>query len=423
MQILGSILVSLVGFRLLQSIFGSFQTQIIAKESRRKALMLLDEQIAATQALHRQRENEQQHWNGYRKFRVERKVLEAENICSLYLIPHDEKKLPHYRPGQFLTFRFNLPEPETGTLKPVVRCYSLSDAPRSDYYRITVKRVPPPPGSNVPAGRISNYFHDQVKEGDILDIQAPRGEFAIDPHDTSPVVLIGGGVGITPLLSMINTVLESDSTRDVWLFYGVRCGREHAMREHLQQLDEAHENFHLSVYYSCPDDSDQAAGTYHHAGHVDVGLIRDALKVCNFDYYICGPPPMMESLVPALKDWGVPKEKIHTEAFGPATVHKAAKPVVVPGDEDESDQAQVTIQFSRSGVKLNWDSAKENLLEFALSQGINIDCGCRAGSCGSCEVAVKQGRVGYTIEPGAELGEGSCLTCIGYPETDLVIDA
>jgi len=323
-----------------------------------------------------------------------------------------------------LTFRFQLPDQKMQKSKPVVRCYSLSDAPRPDYYRVTVKRVPSPPGVDAPEGRISNYFHDHVIEGDILDVQAPRGDFSLDPAEESPVVLVGGGVGVTPVLSMANTILETDIQRDVWFFLGVRCGREHPMREHLQQLDERYDRFHLMVCYSCPEECDESEKDFQREGHVNLAVIRETVKVCNFDFYICGPPPMMESLVPDLKDWGVPEEKIHTEAFGPATVNRAKKPSTPQKNQtDGENQPEITIQFSRSETCVTWDHNQQSLLDFALDQGIEIDSGCRAGSCGSCEVAVKQGEVEYTVEPSVEVEKGSCQACISCPKTNLVIEA
>ncbi|MDG2391326.1 MAG: 2Fe-2S iron-sulfur cluster-binding protein [Planctomycetaceae bacterium] len=424
MQILGSILISLIGLRLVLSLLDVIRTQRHSANQRRKSLELLDERIASIRALRKQRETQQTHWNGYRKFRVDRKVLEADNICSFYLVPHDGKPLPKYRPGQFLTFRFQLPDLNTKKSKSVVRCYSLSEAPRPGYYRVTVKRVPPPPGVDAPEGRVSNYFHDHVIEGDILDVQSPRGDFFLEPTERSPVVLIGGGVGVTPVLSMANTILETDIQRDVWFFLGVRCGREHPMREHLQQLDEQYDHFHLMVCYSCPEGCDESEKIFHHKGHVDLAVISETVKVCNYDFYICGPPPMMETLVPALKDWGVPKEKIHTEAFGPATVNRAKKSSTPQKSQaDSENKPEITVQFSRSETCVTWDHNQSSLLDFALDQGIEIDSGCRAGSCGSCEVAVKQGEIEYTVEPSVEVGRGSCLACIACPKTNLVIEA
>ncbi len=161
-------------------------------------------------------------WPGYRSFHVERKVPEdsAGQVCSFYLVPEDGKPLPPFLPGQFLTFQLDIPAPAGGT-QTVVRCYSLSDAPQPNRYRISVKRAPSPIGSAHPPGASSNYFHDLVEVGSTLKVRAPGGHFHIDRSD-APVVLIGGGVGITPMLSMLNWCLTAQPGREVWLFYGVR---------------------------------------------------------------------------------------------------------------------------------------------------------------------------------------------------------
>lgn len=418
MQVAGIIICAFVGIRLLQSIISAFQTQSIRSLSADQSLALFDEQIAATKALRVRREDQQLHWNGYRKFRVAKKIVEAEATASLYLVPHDKKKLPGFLPGQFLTFRFQMPGDKPTELKPAIRCYSLSDAPRDDYFRVTVKRVPAAHGSDHPPGCISNHIHDNINVGDILDVQAPRGEFSLDPHSINPVVLIGGGVGVTPVLSMLNAITEAGSNREVWFFYGVRCSADQIMQQHLRALADAHPNVHLSVCYSSPTESDADCGPYH-SGHVSIDLIKDRLKVTNFDFYICGPGGMMDTLVPALKEWGVPKDRIHTEAFGPAAVKKPApaKPNV-PG---QKPAATFTVQFSRSGKTIEWDADADNLLNLAQNNGIAIDSGCRAGSCGTCLVAVKAGSTESTVD--ADCPDGSCLTCVSVPVGNVVLDA
>lgn len=164
-------------------------------------------------------------WPGFRTFRVERKVAEdaAQSVCSFYLVPEDGRPLPPFLPGQFLTFRLDLPR-ATGGVEHAVRCHSLSDSPKAGNYRISIKRVPPTAGSAVPPGRSSGYFHDQVAAGSLLQVRAPAGRFCLDRSD-APVVLIAGGIGITPLLSILNWCVAEQPRREVWLFYGVRDGR------------------------------------------------------------------------------------------------------------------------------------------------------------------------------------------------------
>ena len=417
MQIFGAIICLLAAARLIQSIVSASQRHAALVEQA-----IMDEQIAAAKALRVQCQQQSLHWNGFRKFRVREKVTEADNVCSLYLIPHDARPLPSFRPGQYLTFRFSLPGSRAGENKPVVRCYSLSDAPRPDHFRITVKRVPPPDNSDAPPGRISGHILDNVRMGDILDVQAPRGEFTLDPYGTGPAVLIAGGVGVTPLLSMVNAVAESGSGRVVWFFYGVRNGTEHAMRQQLDQIVDRFPNVRLHVCYSRPREDDRQGTDYQEAGHISIDVVQRVVKVPNYEFYVCGPPSMMDSLVPALKDWGVPKERIHTEAFGPATVSTAAPKQKQNGTDNKSTPS-AKIQFSRSGREIEWDRSAGNILDLALRNDIPIESGCRVGSCGTCVVAVKRGRTSYNTEPDAECSDGSCLTCVSVPDGDLVLDA
>jgi len=188
-------------------------------------------------------------WQGFRFFKVVRKEFEdaRQSICSFYLEPADgmSRPLPSFRPGQFLTFRLDIPAQE-GTTHQVVRCYSLSDAPGQSHYRISIKRVPPPTGTDYPPGRSSAFFHDQVLPGSSLAVKAPSGHFHID-RSNAPVALIAGGIGITPMMSMLNACIQEQPDREVWLFYGVRNSHEVIMNPHLDALAGAHPNFHLRL--------------------------------------------------------------------------------------------------------------------------------------------------------------------------------
>jgi ferredoxin-NADP reductase len=260
-------------------------------------------------------------WSGLRSFRVDRKVFEdvAQSICSFYLVPEDGQALPPFKPGQFITFTLGIPVP--GGQQKIVRCYSLSDAPHADHYRVSIKRVPAPPDSSLPPGLGSSYFHDQVAVGSKLQVRAPSGHFHID-QGHAPVVLIGGGIGITPMLSMLYWLLAQQPQREVWLFYGVRNSQELVMAPQLRQLAAQHPQFHLQLCFSNPLPGDQPGRDFQHQGRVDIQLLRLLLPLKPFHYYICGPGPMMQSMVAALEDWGVPDSQIHYEAFGPASIKR-----------------------------------------------------------------------------------------------------
>ena len=360
-------------------------------------------------------------WQGFRSFRVERKVFEdgLQSVCSFYLVPEDGQPLPPFLPGQFLTFRFDVPTAAGGT-EPVVRCYSLSDAPRPEAYRISVKRELPPAGSGLPPGRSSGFLHDHVEVGSRLQVRAPSGHFHIDRSD-APVVLIGGGIGITPMLSMANWCLADQPAREVWLFYGVRNSREMIMKPALEGLAAAHPNFRLRVCFSDALPEDVAVRDYQHRSRVDVNVLRMQLPLKAYQFYICGPNPMMESLVPALEDWGVPDARIHFEAFGPASVKR--RTTTTAAGAAAGNETGIMINFAKSGKQLPWQPASGSLLEFAEANGISVNSGCRAGGCGSCQTTIQSGEVAYHQPPDCDPEPGSCLLCVCSPKTSVTLEA
>ena len=259
-----------------------------------------------------------------------------------------------------------------------------------------------------------------MKEGDIIDVKAPAGQFTLEPAGSGPVVLIGGGIGLTPVLSMLEGIVEAGSGRETWFFYGVRNADDYVMRERLQEIARSHPNVHLQVCYSDPKAGEAPDGIlFHHSERVSVDLFKRLLSSNNYDFYICGPPPMMKQLTSDLEAWGVPEGRIHFEAFGPATVRKT------PTAESAAGAAAATIEvtFAKSGKARAWTSADGTILELAEKIGLHIDNGCRAGNCGTCITALKQGAVDYVSRPGAVPAEGTFLPCIAVPKTALVLDA
>lgn len=359
-------------------------------------------------------------WPGWRDFRVQRRTLEdrAGTQCSFELVPVDGAALPAFLPGQFLTFQLQIAAGTDGSPRTVTRCYSLSDRPDPSHYRVTIKRVlAARPGW--PAGVSSGHFHDQVQVGDVLKVKAPSGHFHIDRDAAVPVVLVGGGIGITPMMSMLRWCLDEQPGRTVHLFYGLRNSEEHAFKTVLEQLAQTHPALHLHVVYSRPGADDVTGHDHQHTGHVDVELIRRTLPHGRHSFYVCGPSPMMETLVPALSAWGVQAGDLHYEAFGPASLPatRSAPAQLLPGG------APLEIRFLRSGRSLSWDGQDANLLDFAERHGVVVDSGCRSGGCGSCETRLKSGTVAYASQPDHDTAPGHCLLCVGTPTSALELEA
>jgi ferredoxin-NADP reductase len=355
-------------------------------------------------------------WEGWRPFRVAAIVDETHDVKSFYLMPTDGRTLSRYAPGQYLTFRL----PMCGRQAPLVRCYSLSDRPREDYFRVTVKRVPAQSERpDAPPGRGSSYLHDQIEVGNVLEVRAPAGMFFIDPLANEPIVLVGSGIGITPLLSMLNAIIETGRRRVVYVLFGFRNGRDQPFREHLQKLAQENSNIRLHVSYSAPRTADVPYRDYNHRGRLTIERVREALPSNNFRFFVCGPSGMMESLVPALWEWGVPESQVHFEAFGPATVKRVNG---AGTDKANSFAVPCDVQFERTGRTRRWDGSYATLLEFGEAVGIAMPSGCRAGSCGECLTEIQEGAVRTIKQPGIPVAEGHCLTCVSAPSCDLVLN-
>jgi nitric oxide dioxygenase len=244
-------------------------------------------------------------WNGFKPFRVARKVDESEVIVSFYLVPADGGKVPSYKPGQYLTVR--VPDGAGGT---TMRNYSLSSAPCPDHFRISVKAEP--------GGAVSGFLHD-LAEGDILEVGPPCGEFFLDltEHHERPLVLLSAGVGITPVLAMLESVLTAQPEREVIFIHGALNGRTHAFRQRLRELVSSHPRLKLHVRYSEPDAKDRERDWHDSEGFIDAELIESVIPRRDCDYFFCGPKPFMSGIYRQLLAWGIPGSQVHFEFFGP----------------------------------------------------------------------------------------------------------
>ena len=371
--------------------------------------------LAQAQAM---RVPEEGSWSGFRKFYIHKRLDEADGITSFHLRPYDGKPVPRFLPGQHLTFRLQIP----GNPKPVVRCYSLSDAPiHHDQYRVSVKRLGAPPGSeDIPEGLGSCFFHDMLEVDRIVDVKAPSGNFYLDMTDKRPVVLIAGGIGLTPMLSMVNTVAYTKSNRQVWFFYAVMNRRQHVMPSHLKRLAREHANINIVICYAEPTRNCVKGRDFHYRGRVNRRLLEGLLPSKDCQFYLCGPPPMQNALISDLRDWGVPEKDIKWESFGK---RKGMKPAGKAVDKGGARLKPIEIVFAKSGKVGKWSSEEETVLDVAEAAGVTMDSGCRAGQCGTCATAIRQGSVRYLEEPGTKPLPGTCLTCMAIPKEGLVLDA
>lgn len=358
-------------------------------------------------------------WSGTRSFRVRSRTSEdrAASQMSFYLEPIDGQPLVAYEPGQFLTFQIDLPD-TLGMVRTIIRCYSLSDRPDPTAYRITVKRAAPPADRrDLPPGLVSGYLHDTAIAGTVLQVRAPAGVFVLDDDATAPVVLIAGGIGITPLFAMARGALDQNPDRAIHLFYGARDASEIVFEADLAAMQAQHAGFHVLVVESCPKPGDSEGVLPRVKGYIDIALLGRTLPGGCRPVYLCGPPAMMAALIPALHAWGVARDDLHYEAFGSALIGMAGtpEPVVL--------ETPLAVQFARSERTIDWTGEDTNLLDFAERHGIDMPSGCRAGSCGTCEAKITAGAVHYAQPPAFDVAPGHCLPCIAVPTEALVLAA
>lgn len=251
-------------------------------------------------------------WNGWRKFRVARKVNESDEITSFHLEPVDGGKLPDFHSGQYISVRVFVPE--LGVYQP--RQYSLSGVPGGNRFRISVKKEAAR-GADHPAGRISNALHQTLAEGGEIDVSNPYGDFTLDVDSKAPVVLISGGVGITPMISMLGTVTEHVPSRPVVFVHAVRNGKVHAMKDSLAQIMLENPQVSRAIYYEDADATlDKPGVDYDYTGRIDLANIKDQVLLPEANYYLCGPIPFMQAQQKSLEALGVDPTHIHSEVFG-----------------------------------------------------------------------------------------------------------
>lgn len=249
-------------------------------------------------------------WEGFRKLKVVGKVKESELITSFYLRNPDEAALPSYLPGQYITVR--VPTDDGST---TMRNYSLSDKPGAGHFRISVKRETDPAGN----GYVSNRLHDSLSIGDEIEVAPPCGEFYLNPNDKHerPLVLLAAGVGVTPIMSILQTALEATPGREIVLVHACLNPQVQAFRSDLDRLADKHSNLSVHYCYSDLSDADVAGADNVTAGMVSAELIESLIPTRHSDYYFCGPKPFMVSIYHELLKWGVPGSQVHFEFFGP----------------------------------------------------------------------------------------------------------
>jgi ferredoxin-NADP reductase/predicted pyridoxine 5'-phosphate oxidase superfamily flavin-nucleotide-binding protein len=341
-----------------------------------------------------------------RRFRVARVQAESPTVRSLDLEPADGGGVASYEPGQFLPVAIRSAKAEA-TLR---RTYSLSKMADGDGYRISVRREP--------GGSVSAYLHEAEVGTEIL-VQAPRGSFRLDPDSQRPVLLIGGGIGITPLLAMAEFLTGGTDDRlrfpdrPVYLIHAVRNGADHPFRDRLRDLARSRGNLTCFFAYSAPRAEDRPGKDFQVAGRLGRPELRALLPLDGYDAYLCGPPAFVQAVYDALISLGVDDRRIFGETFGPSVLRRAAA-FQLSERQREPAVAGATVTFAAAGKTALWQPGS-TLLELAEAAGIDAPWSCRAGRCGTCATRLVEGHVTYPDAPEFAIEPGQVLICRAEP--------
>lgn len=353
-------------------------------------------------------------WKDWREFTVTGISDECPTVKSFTLTPADAGHLPKSRAGQFVTVRIPL---ERAT--SVVRPWSLSDYDeRATHLRITIKREP--------GGVGSNWMHDNARPGTRLMLRPPAGRFVLDRGVFLPVVLIGAGIGITPLLAMAKAHLaRGERAPPLRLIHCVPGDNLHPLKEELDALAATHPQLRVQYVYSRSNGRCEATAPSVRYGRLTVEDVVSSLEDLAItlgskqvsipwfecDFYICGPESFERTLLSGLVERGARAHRVFFERF-----HSAGDAVPAT-DVDEADVA-----FALSARSARWSRTEDlTLLELAERAGLAPSYGCRIGACQSCQCTIVEGEVRYDSRPIADIQKGAALLCCAKPATPKIV--
>lgn len=347
-------------------------------------------------------------WSG--SLRVSNVFAETPSIKTFRLVNPSGGSIPFaFVPGQFLTLAVALAG------KTTKRAYTIaSSAAQRDYVEVTIKREE--------LGVVSRYLHDRVAPGDLLQIAAPQGRFTFSGTDADSIVLIGAGVGITPLMCIVRTLTDRGWNKDIFLLFACRTSGDFVFREELEHLQRRHPNLHVVATMT------RAEGTVWMGpkGRLTKELIAQSVPdISTRRVHICGPAPMMDATRAVLLELGVPSNQIRTEAFGPSERKDTRQSAVQTAMVEASPETTPVVSFAISG-KAAPLPADTSVLEAAEHVGVSIDNSCRAGTCGQCKVKLLKGSVTMAVEDALapeEKARGIILACQAKATRNIEVEA
>jgi ferredoxin-NADP reductase/MOSC domain-containing protein YiiM/ferredoxin len=418
-------------------------------------------------------------WPGFRRFLVKRIRQESPGVRSFELSPADDRPIAPFVPGQHIAVK--LPASAIGSLQnapanppnltsppliapanlsnppaplpnppaklsnptappdapapPLIRMYSLCGPEGASTYRIAVKRETDGPGSA--------YMHERLREGDTLEISAPRGTFTLMSRDT-PVVLLSAGVGVTPLLAMLYALKQTSPRRTIWWIHSTRNGASYSFAGEVKAIAAGLPAFHGVSIYSRPADGEQPGVDYDLRGHLSLEVLRALNVPANGDFYLCGPGAYLRDTIAALQSLGVPADRVRFEVFGAEVV--AAGGQAAPGDKSGASENFIggikvvagdkkaphlplgtpgtgpLVTFTKSKLSFPWNPEWGSLLAAAEACDVEVRWSCRTGVCHRCESALLDGKVNYSPAPLDPPAEGNVLICCAAPQTAVQLD-
>ena len=344
-------------------------------------------------------------WKG--KLKVASIYQETPTVKTFKFVSPDGSDLPFtYLAGQFLNLAAVMDE------KPIKRAYTISSHPCDrKSLELTIKREE--------NGLVSRYMHDVVREGDLIEIEAAYGQLTFSGVGGEGIVLIGGGVGITPLMSVLRCLIACGMKNEIHLLYACKSLNELVYREELRQLQERNKNLKIVVAV------DKLEGSFPGAfeGRLTKEKIQSAVpEITKFRIHLCGPPGMMQAMRGILTELSVPEEQIRTEAFGPAKMSPAKPAAQAAAPVAGGSLKQVTFKKAGKTVPIH---EGESVLELAETSGVEIPFSCRVGTCGNCKVRLLKGEVSMEVQDSLtdeDKRSGLILACQAKAKSNLEIE-
>jgi len=354
-------------------------------------------------------------WRG--QLRVGSVIKETPNVKTIRLLPASgEHYLPFtFVPGQFLNVAFWI---GGGRMN---RSYSISSSPNQrEYLDLTVRREP--------RGAVSRHIVDLLREGDLIEAGGPVGKFTFTGEEADSIVLISGGVGITPMVSISRYLTEKSWPGDIYFIYVCRTPADYILADAIGALERENSKLHVIITMTRAEGEDWKGAR----GHLTTELLTQSVPdLTSRRIHICGPIPMMDATKALLAELGVPKEQVKTEAFGtpkpsPAPAGTSAKPSAAAAGP------LVTFSKSNKSAKIREDlqsgdsPPRQSILELSEQLGIGIQFSCRVGTCGVCKVKMTEGEVDQEVQDSLDdddKASGIILACQAKPKTPVTVEA